>query len=73
MPENLQPEKIEQIREIMKKIDKVISENQYRVEDVLNALSMFSISVAVRMDLNKETYMNDLSIMFDERKSIQAK
>jgi hypothetical protein len=68
MPENLDSEKLERIKMIMMDIDKIIADNQYEIIDVLNAVSMFSISLAVNFDLDKETYLRDLSIMFEQKK-----
>lgn len=70
MADKLNADKLKDIQKIVEDVDKIIVENQYKVVDVLNALSMFSVSIAVRLNLNKELYLNDLSIMFDERKSL---
>jgi hypothetical protein len=73
MPENLDSEKLERIKMIMVDIDEIIAVKQYEIIDVLNAVSMFSVSLAVNFDLDKETYLRDLSIMFDQKRNALAK
>jgi len=73
MPENLDSEKLERIKMIMVDIDEIIAVKQYEIIDVLNAVSMFSVSLAVNFDLDKETYLRDLSIMFDQKRNVLAK
>jgi hypothetical protein len=73
MPENLDSKKLERIKMIMVDIDEIIAVKQYEIIDVLNAVSMFSVSLAVNFDLDKETYLRDLSIMFDQKRNALAK
>jgi hypothetical protein len=68
MADTLNQEKLQKIQEVVTDINELYLTKKYDVVDFLNALSMFSISVAVKLNLNKETYLNDLSIMFDENK-----
>jgi hypothetical protein len=68
MADTLNQEKLQKIQEVVTDINELYLTKKYDVVDFLNALSMFSISVAVKLNLNKESYLNDLSIMFDENK-----
>jgi hypothetical protein len=68
MADTLNQEKLQKIQEVVTDINELYLTKKYDVVDFLNALSMFSISVAVKLNLEKETYLNDLSIMFDENK-----
>jgi hypothetical protein len=68
MADTLNQEKLQKIQEVVTDINELYLTKKYDVVDFLNALSMFSISVAVRLNLEKESYLNDLSIMFDENK-----
>jgi len=68
MSEILDSEKLERIKLIMVDIDDIIATKQYEIVDVLNAVSMFSVTLAVNFNLDKETYLRDLSIMFEQKK-----
>jgi hypothetical protein len=68
MADTLNQEKLQKIQEVVTDINELYLTKKYDVVNFLNALSMFSISVAVKLNLEKETYLNDLSIMFDENK-----
>lgn len=56
-----------ELNKVIESLNKMFSEEQYSNASVLNALSIMSVHLAFVFGIPKETYIKDLSIMFDER------
>jgi hypothetical protein len=61
-------ENVNQVEKLIKLIDDVLINEAAMMSDAINAVSIISTSLAIKLNLDKESYLKDIGIMYDERK-----
>lgn len=61
------------VSELCQKIDNLFQDEAQSVVDALNALSIMSTVLAVKVGIDRESYLKDIGIMFDNQVEHVAK
>jgi uncharacterized protein (UPF0297 family) len=67
MAEKLSKDKLQEIQEIVSTINNSLIDKNYNTVNVLNALSMLSVSTASFLNIEKDSYIKDLELMYIEK------
>lgn len=62
-----------EINEVLNAMNKLLLEGSFSNLAILNAASALSTHLAVMFGINREDYLKDMEIMFDERKGKEPK